>query len=183
MLVTPGPTRLTADAPTLLTVGFEGFEASVQDQAARGTALLTAAGLTPGQQRTCQPAEDSLGAVWDSVYAAPFVLRLDVPPDAMTDLPRHLPAALWRSPQCLIDWGCGRATWGCEEMPDALWQAVGEASGKLQGQAVIEKAPADFAARVDLFGPPRPEWKLFRDLKNALDPRGVFAPGRLPGRA
>ncbi|MBM3333606.1 FAD-binding oxidoreductase, partial [Candidatus Sumerlaeota bacterium] len=34
----------------------------------------------------------------------------------------------------------------------------------------------------DVFGPPRPEWELVHKIKKALDPRRIFAPGRLPGR-
>jgi FAD/FMN-containing dehydrogenase len=33
-----------------------------------------------------------------------------------------------------------------------------------------------------VFGPNRPEWKVMRRIKAILDPKHVFAPGRMPGR-
>jgi len=33
-----------------------------------------------------------------------------------------------------------------------------------------------------VFGPPRPEWDLMHRVKDILDPKHVFAPGRMPGR-
>jgi FAD/FMN-containing dehydrogenase len=32
-----------------------------------------------------------------------------------------------------------------------------------------------------VFGPYRLEWGILRRIKHALDPRNIFAPGRLPG--
>ena len=47
---------------------------------------------------------------------------------------------------------------------------------------ILEKAPEDFRAKQDVFGPPRPEWKLTHGVKASLDPHGIFSPGCLPGR-
>jgi FAD/FMN-containing dehydrogenase len=33
-----------------------------------------------------------------------------------------------------------------------------------------------------VFGPPQPEWSLMHRVKTILDPKHVFAPGRMPGR-
>ncbi|MEK6195338.1 MAG: hypothetical protein N2F24_14055, partial [Deltaproteobacteria bacterium] len=55
-------------------------------------------------------------------------------------------------------------------------------SAKLDGHALMERAPDDFKQNNDVFGQPRPEWRLMHTLKNVLDPGDIFAPGRLPGR-
>jgi D-lactate dehydrogenase (cytochrome)/glycolate oxidase len=50
------------------------------------------------------------------------------------------------------------------------------------GYGLLEKAPDEFKKRNDVFGTPRPEWKVMHRVKRALDPDNIFAPGSLPGK-
>jgi FAD/FMN-containing dehydrogenase len=50
------------------------------------------------------------------------------------------------------------------------------------GHAVLEKAPDGFKQGCDVFGTPRPEWKVMNRIKDILDPKHIFSPGRMPGR-
>lgn len=82
----------------------------------------------------------------------------------------------------LIDFGFGRILFGIGELEDAAWRGIGERMRALDGHVQIEKAPDEFKGRHDVFGPARPEWRLMHRVKEALDPRGVFCPGTMPGR-
>jgi FAD/FMN-containing dehydrogenase len=46
------------------------------------------------------------------------------------------------------------------------------------GSAVLECGPVALRRQVDVWGPPRPEWKFTRDLKKTFDPAGVLNRGR-----
>jgi len=74
-------------------------------------------------------------------------------------------------------------TVGLATLADDAWARIGSLAQHAMGHAILEKAAADFKRRHDVFGPPRPEWAIMHRLKAALDPHGVFAPGRLPGRS
>ena len=49
------------------------------------------------------------------------------------------------------------------------------------GSAVLESAPLALRRQVDVWGPPRPEWKFTRELKKAFDPAGILNRGRYVG--
>jgi len=82
----------------------------------------------------------------------------------------------------LVDFGCGRVLAGSRDLNDASWHEIGQRLRGLAGHAVLEKSPYEFKARNDVFGPQRPEWDLMHRVKDILDPKHVFAPGRMPGR-
>ena len=51
----------------------------------------------------------------------------------------------------------------------------------LQGYAVVEAAPPELRAQLDLWGPPPETIELMRRLKAAWDPAGILNPGRYVG--
>ena len=173
----------TGDDPTAweLQAWFEGFDVTVRRQTERGADALRSAGLHP-----CDPREY---AVQDGLYAGAFgelfqsdiVLRVDLPLDApagfVSDAGDLLDAAAM-----LVDFGCGRVSAGLSSLPDDSWPGLCARAARAGGHAVLEKAPADFKQRHDVFGSARLEWLFMHRLKHALDPHDVFAPGRLPGR-
>jgi FAD/FMN-containing dehydrogenase len=70
-------------------------------------------------------------------------------------------------------------------MPDLsedAWERLCGHARDLDGHILLEKAPDDFKKRQDVYGPPRTAWKVMHKVKEALDPKNIFAPGRLPGR-
>ncbi|HEY8345926.1 MAG TPA: FAD-binding oxidoreductase [Symbiobacteriaceae bacterium] len=70
--------------------------------------------------------------------------------------------------------------YGQDPNPEALSAMVSRAAS-LGGGAVLEAAPPEVKQAVGVWGPPRPEWRLMRQIKEALDPGGVLNPGRFVG--
>lgn len=50
-----------------------------------------------------------------------------------------------------------------------------------QSQVLIEKAPAKLKSAVDVWGDAGPALALMKKIKQELDPRGIFSPGRFVG--
>lgn len=48
------------------------------------------------------------------------------------------------------------------------------------GSIIVPRCPVDWKDPAWLWGPPRPDWKLMRELKDKLDPTNVLNPGRFP---
>jgi FAD/FMN-containing dehydrogenase len=87
------------------------------------------------------------------------------------------------SPEGLLaDFGGGRVTAGAAALDGGAWSELCRWAAQEDGHAVLEKAPDDFKQHRDVFGSTRPEWKLMHRVKDILDPKHVFSPGRLPGR-
>lgn len=164
-----------------LHLGFEGFRETVAYQLAKARTRFAGAGF--GSERTgdydvlCGP----FAGMFTVIAGHPYVLRAGTPPDlvaaAAQFIARHEPAA-----PMLIDFGCGRILAGIDQITDGSWKELGLRIHELEGHVVLEKAPDEFKQRNDVFGPPRPEWELMYRIKAVLDPGGLFAPGRMPGR-
>ena len=118
--------------------------------------------------------------LYDRIAGCPFVLRMGAPPDRAGRAAAILRQQA-RAEALLVDFGCGRILAGSSDMQDASWHEIGQRLRELAGHAVLEKSPDEFKARNDVFGPPRPEWNLMHRVKDILDPKHIFAPGRMPG--
>ena len=81
-----------------------------------------------------------------------------------------------------LDFGNGRISLGLDELTDAVWLQIIDLSNRLNGHALVEKAPDSFKQNNDVFGLPGSAWPLMHTLKKVLDPGHIFAPGRLPGK-
>lgn len=182
-------------AAAYLAAAFEGAEAGM----ARQVALATEMGRARGG-RPLMPLEGpAVTAFWDRLSdladaVAPAGRRLGL---KAAVLPTGLPA---------VDAAVADVALGGAERPVvlahagsgilyALWPAGEEdgaaAAGVVQraravaaergGSLVVEWAPAALKGRFDVWGPQRPEVRLMRSLKAALDPQGVMARGRFVG--
>ncbi len=49
-------------------------------------------------------------------------------------------------------------------------------------QLVWEELPPENKLNTDIWGTPRPEWKVMKQLKETMDPLNLFSPGRFVGR-
>lgn len=61
----------------------------------------------------------------------------------------------------------------------AIAQAIAD---RHSGLMMVDAAPADVKADIDVFGPPRSDAAIMQKLKHQFDPHGVFAPGRYAGK-
>ena len=68
-----------------------------------------------------------------------------------------------------------------QEPDPRLVSALQNRAAALGGAAVLEEAPPELKRQVDVWGPPRPEWRLMRQIKERLDPGGILNPGRFVG--
>lgn len=79
----------------------------------------------------------------------------------------------------LLDHGGGRL-WFSTDPTEAAAKAVRAALARFPGHAELIRAPAGLRARVDVFAPLSPTLaRITRGVKQALDPRGLFNPGRM----
>ncbi len=164
-----------------LAAGFEGFRETVEAQVEGCRGGLTQHGLRLGAAEEYPAREGACQKAFEALYQAPFVLRMDLPPQRIVELFSN-----WRELTCdaelLVDWGCGRLTAGLVDLHADAWPVWLAAAAVLDANVVLEKAPDAFRQDHDVFCPRRADWDLTHKLKLALDPHGIFAPGRLPGR-
>ena len=142
---------------------------------------LTQQGLSAAPSWEYPAKEGICQGLFETLYRAPFVLRMDLPPNRIAELLSNW-QDLTRHADLLVDWGCGRLTAGLAEMAADTWPLWHAAAAALEATVVLEKAPDGFRQEQDVFGPPRADWELTHKIKLALDPHGILAPGRLPGR-
>jgi glycolate oxidase subunit GlcD len=170
-----------ADDGWRLRIGFEGFSDTVESQLARARAAVVRAGLGGVAEQDYDLLEGPFAAVYGRIAAAPFVIHLNTAADLTASSAR----ALCRQASAgglLADFGCGRVTAGAAAIDAGTWSELCRLAAREGGHAVLEKAPDDFKQDCDVFGPDRPEWKVMHRIKDILDPKNVFAPGRMPGR-
>ncbi len=163
-----------------LLAGFEGFSATVDAQVAGCRKGLEQHGLTCRSPAEYPALEGACQAGWELLYQAPFVMRVDLPPNRVVAFLSAQPELAGQA-AIQVDWGCGRITVSLPDLADADWARWCGAAASEAGTAVLEQAPEAFRRGHDVFGKPRGDWKIMHNLKQALDPHGILAPGRLPG--
>lgn len=179
-------------AHTRLVVRFAGVDRAVERQIRTARERIERAGATPiplGDQQS--------QAVWGalSAFAAPspapdLLIRAGAPASALADtlgaLARCAPPG--GDPAQVVGYagvGLAYARWPIPATvaPGGVAAALEELRAALApgGYAVVEDAPADLRARLDIWGPPPPTLALMRALKAQWDPRGTLNPGRYLG--
>lgn len=168
-----------------LCVGFEGLAETVEAQTGTWISRLESRGFTNCSAVPYQPVPGPLKPVEARLGhdLCPFLLRIDLPLDKIWDCVASLAGR--RPPPCqplVADLGCGRVRAGFESLSPSDWEFLFGMAGQLGGHALLERAPDPFRRAHDVFGPPSVDWSLLHRLKEAMDPVGLYAPGRLPGR-
>jgi len=164
-----------------LQIGFEGFGETVAAQLGRANALFGKADFSSIRVEDYDVLTGPFSGLYERIAGFPFVLRLGAPPDRAVQATSILRQQT-RVEALLVDFGCGRVLAGSRDLSDASWHEIGQRLQELAGHAVLEKSPDEFKTRNDVFGPQRPEWALMHRVKDILDPKHVFSPGRMPGR-
>jgi len=162
-------------------VGFEGFSQTVDYQMEKCEAVLETAGLQSLEKTDYSVHEGNFVDEYSQMARSPFILRADFPLDRVAGFLGMLDDHPSLS-QIFLDFGCGRLLAGLDELSDDDWAHLGEIIDQQSGHGLLVKAPDDFRQRNDVFGRPRPEWKVMHRIKAALDPDNIFAPGSLPGK-
>jgi D-lactate dehydrogenase (cytochrome) len=162
-------------------IGFEGFSQTVDYQMEKCGVVLETAGLRSPEQADYPVHAGKFGDEFGEMGQAPFILRADFPLDRVADFIGVLDDRPALS-KVFLDFGCGRLLAGLEDMGDDDWTRLCERIDRHDGHGLLVKAPDDFRKRNDVFGTPRPEWKVMHRIKAAMDPNNIFAPGCLPGK-
>ena len=162
-----------------LTAKFEGFEAGVQQQAARFVAL----GKADSVAFDNTPFDSHLGARESGTLR----FKLAFKPTALPLLERALGPVLARLPGAGLSVypsvGIGFLCAAGTEDPDGLARALSAAREALApvARVVVEAAPLALRPLLDPWGPPPESLALHRALKDRFDPEGRLAPGRFVG--
>ena len=154
---------------------------TVRRQIERGLELLQEGELRHPSAAAYHTYENPFVPHYDTLVDSAFLLRGDVPLDQTAALVPGAGSAL-EGANLLLDFGCGRVLAACSCLADGAWPRFCSVAGDCGGHAILEKAPAEFKGLYDVFGPARPEWRILHQVKEALDPHNIFAPGRMPGR-
>jgi glycolate oxidase subunit GlcD len=169
------------EMPWRLFFGFEGFAETVDSQLVKAGDLLAGSGFGSILISDYDVCMGPFSEVYSSIAGCSYVVRIGAPPDMIVAAARFITEQGGNIPM-LTDFGCGRIMAGIDSMNGYSWNELCGRIHGLGGYAVMEKAPYEFKLKNDVFGLPRPEWNMMHRIKNALDPKHIFAPGRMPGR-
>jgi len=164
-----------------LVIGYEGLEKTVEEQLKRTQILLDKQGLDLRDPVNYAVEDGIFENRYQELAQSAFILKGEVPLDRVAGFAVSLSDWLPKA-RLFLDGGCGRILAGFENLPDGIWDQICDLGYQVDGHVIMEKAPAEFKKRYDVFGRRRPEWKIMHRIKAALDPHSVFAPGRLPGK-
>ena len=164
-----------------LEIGFEGFAKTIDEQLKITRILLEKDGLVLRHQQDYSVHDGIFKDIYKELAQSAFILRADLPLDQVVGFVSSLNGRLSEA-KLFLDCGCGRIFAGFENLQNGMWGRLCELANQLGGHIVMEKAPVEFKQHHDVFGRPRPEWKVMHRIKAALDPHHIFAPGRLPGK-
>jgi len=164
-----------------LSIGFEGFDQTVDSQLMRAESFFQRESFSAVEPRDDTLLEGPFAKAYSAIDQCSFVLQVHVAPDrtavAVDLLQRLIPVE-----RLLIDFGCGKIWAGAAAVEAASWTGFCRDMERMEGHSFFLKATDAFRNTADMFGPPRPEWKILYRVKDILDSRHVFSPGSLPGR-
>ncbi len=169
-------------ADWVIVVGFEGNAAAVAWEVDRLAIEL-------GRTDTVVREGADAGPLWDALVESQAAgigavgLAANLKPSAAPGFVAAIDPGRW-SVQAHAGNGIVRADWRGEADLGAIAPEVdrlrAEAS-RLGGSLVLPRCPADWKARLLVWGDARPDRAIAERVKFALDPRGVLNPGRFVG--
>ncbi|MEE8400255.1 MAG: FAD-linked oxidase C-terminal domain-containing protein [Desulfobacterales bacterium] len=164
-----------------LYAGFEGFAETVAYQGEQASALLKEQGFRSPDQTDYDVHKGILDSIYDRYDESPFTVRVDTPLDRVGDVAKEMMPRIAKG-MVSIDFLSGRMVSRWDDLTDKDWAMICDLAHTYTANVTLEKAPTSFKEKWDVFGRPRSDWQIMHRIKSALDPHGVFSPGRLPGR-
>ncbi|MGD8256064.1 MAG: FAD-linked oxidase C-terminal domain-containing protein [Desulfobacterales bacterium] len=164
-----------------IVVGFEGFSDTVEYQLEKCGTRLEEQALTALNQTDYPVHQGVFVNHYEQLSQAPFLLRADLPLNKVCGFQKSLNNQVALS-SIFLDFGCGRILSGIEDLTDKTWKLICDQAAQNDARVLLDRAPDDFRASNDVFGFPRPEWRIIHQIKTALDPDNIFSPGCLPGK-
>jgi glycolate oxidase FAD binding subunit len=174
------------EAPWVVAVGFEDNDPAVGWQVQQLIKEASAAGMRGLEARAGRAAEP----LWQALVAL-----TDRPDAALTFKANLLPGSV--AEFCRLAEGlsgnlllCAHAGSGIVrghaagltlESAEAMLKTLGEKAAAAQGNVVLPRCPPEWKRRLPVWGTPRGDLALMRQVKHALDPRRLFNPGRFVG--
>jgi glycolate oxidase FAD binding subunit len=111
-----------------------------------------------------------------------FMFKANVLPSATTDFCRHVDSLAPRPHLCAhAGNGIVVGHWGPDvgkEVAVAALKQVRDLAAQGQGKVIVLRCPREWKESISTWGPPRDYVWLMRAVKEKLDPRGLFNPGR-----
>jgi hypothetical protein len=163
-------------------VGFEGIAKVVEHQIEKCSDLLKEQKLKIQASGDYPLLDGCFKEIYDKMSHAPYLLKAAVYTAKMANLIDDIKSQATLS-TWLIDFGCGRIFGALDALEGGAWAAVCRGAQFYGGHVQLDKAPDTFRQKQDVFGAePRMDWSVMHNIKKALDPQALFAPGRLPGK-
>ena len=161
-----------ADANWRLLIRLSGGGAAVERSRRDLDAIAAGASLEDADETPLEP---------PSPLSAAVAVRAGVPPSAAAPVCEAIAtrgAAVYAYPSV----GLVHGAWpdAAAIPPEALTE-LRALCLTADGALVLTAAPPDLKRRVDVWGPPRPDFEIMRRLKAQLDPASTLSPGRFLG--
>jgi glycolate oxidase FAD binding subunit len=176
--------NFTLSSGWVVVVGFEDNQQTVEWQVQTLQQELSA-GAFPQPETVIGPACDALWKTLTEFAVEPypvFRVRASVPPESLGELCGLLPAGEkpWHV-QAHAGNGILRVQ-GNAEIGEAgcrqLFSSIKEFAVNHGGNVIVEDCPVDWKTGMEIWGHPREDFWLMRQIKNKLDPDSIFNPGR-----
>ncbi|MCG8563959.1 MAG: FAD-binding protein, partial [Desulfobacterales bacterium] len=166
-----------------LVVGFEDLAMVVDHKVERCQTLLAEMDLSVNEAKDYDLIAGCFQPDYEAMAPANFILKGSAATIHLAKLTRHL-ETLAHQNNWLVDFGCGRIFSAMESLTPDQWAEITAIFDEVGGHVQLEKSPDGFRRTNDVYGSvKRPEWEMAHRIKKALDPNGIFAPGRLPNGA
>jgi glycolate oxidase FAD binding subunit len=167
----------------VVVIGFEDNATSVAWQLDRLTIELGRTDLIFLQGDQAEP-------LWKALVESPadpaatLSFTANLKPSAALGFVANLDPGLW-SAQVHAGNGIVRGLWLGEPDQDVVtpeMERLRAEAAKLGGSLTLPRCPTAWKDRLKVWGDPRPDWLIAERIKAALDPSGVFNPGRFVGQ-
>ncbi|MCS7185652.1 MAG: FAD-binding oxidoreductase [Armatimonadota bacterium] len=175
----------TVEAPYCLLLGFDGFREEVDWWLNESKRIASEAGLLIGSTFEGDLESAIRAKVRDAHAGANANLVLKVM------LPSSEVCSFVKEAQEIFGEACGTIAHSLNgilrvmvrgEFAEANKEAVQsllERAIQRDGNLIVEKAPRELKSQLPVWGKPNESWTLMRRLKETLDPKNIFSPGRM----